>query len=241
LLSYRERRRILEEERLRRGASKEPPAPRSAFSRFSFVNEPIFLWFLTTVLIGTYSAVSSAKNECTAKQSAEALNISHLRTEIAGRMVGIVQAAAHNDLAGALKQQGHEADYSYLDYRYRTLKDLTDEYLDKKKSTYDITKYCSISISAHGIKLREYNFTEYFTEELEFKNFLGDPSNLIDRNNKNQSVDNVLAAYSFSASIPDSASWEPAFIRNCGFWDQLLYILARLIQRWGDYRLASVA
>jgi hypothetical protein len=224
LLPYKERKRILEEERLRTSAPARPQA-RAWTSRLGFLNKPIFLWFMSTVLIGTYTAVSSSERECEARQESDASKLAHVRVEIDGRIFGMITAAVAGDLAGARKQQGPEGSYTYLEYRFRTLRDIIDQYKGLRKTTFDDRFECRVSLSLYGVRLPTayYHELEYYTRDPDFAAFLDDPDRLIDKGDTTKSVSRLYQALLFHRGT-DYASY--SFIRKCTFWSRLAGLFA---------------
>ena len=81
MLSYRERRRIIEEQRLR--STQTGSQPPTTF--WKIANAPITLWLLSTVAIGALSATITQHQNCTSAFEKEFLEFKKLSNEISER------------------------------------------------------------------------------------------------------------------------------------------------------------
>jgi hypothetical protein len=148
MLSYRERKRISERERLRLIAQRDSlEVKKKKHALFAFVNKPIFLWFLSTIVIGLFTSVYASRNECRSDNAAQKLKLTHLASEINARAANILAAVYKKDWADISKQQGHDAEYTYVDFRFRTLSDIILDYESTAKTTYSKNVSCDVSVS----------------------------------------------------------------------------------------------
>lgn len=83
MLSYRERRRLLEEQKLRKGAVDTRPDERTGL--WKIANAPITLWLLSTVAIGLISATITRYQSCRVEFEKDSMDFIKLSDEIPGR------------------------------------------------------------------------------------------------------------------------------------------------------------
>ena len=176
------------------------------------MNKPIFLWFLSTIVIGLFTSVYASRNECRSDNATQKLKLTHLASEINARAANILSAVVSKNWADISKQQGHDAEYTYIDFRFRTLSDLILDYKSTAKNTYSKKISCDISVS--GWHLPGSRTTKYYYADAGLRYLLTSPDLF-----KETSESNKDALPQFFIGIQkwheDLVSTPPSSLRAC--------------------------
>lgn len=223
MLSYRDRKRIFERERLQLIARRDSlEEKKKKHASLAFVNKPIFLWFLSTIVIGLLTSVYTSRNECRSDNAAQKLKLTHLASEISARAANILAAVYKKDWADISKQQGHDAEYTYVDFRFRTLQDLILEYESTAKTTYSKKVSCDVSVS--GWPLPGSRTIKYYYKDAGLRDLLQSPDLFRETSESNsdalpQFFIGILKWYEDLVSAPAS------FLRQCDVGSTILRVL----------------
>lgn len=128
MLGYRERRRLIEEQKLRAGSTdtktKDPG------TLWKLANAPLTLWFLTTVAIGSISATLAEYQNCRSDFKRDALEFRKLSDEIPGRnqllyrkLKDARSEQEYNSIVEAFRSG--ESFYIYSDYKGKSINELS--------------------------------------------------------------------------------------------------------------------
>lgn len=97
------------------------------------LNAPITIWVLSVVAVGIIGSVYTEMQHCRVEADRAAVNFHRLGTEIANRRRALYDAIQNSSSIDELRAAGVVRDwasqYTYLEFKDRTIKDLEDEYL----------------------------------------------------------------------------------------------------------------